>query len=208
MRDKRKVIDEYNSLYRKRPNIWTDPGRDAFAFDVLYEHFSVPPATMLDIGCGSGHTIGYFHERWPGVAYTGLDLSIAAIELARQRQPYAKFIYGWLGEVDLPQYELVMILGVAEHIEDLKNGLIEARGTMTATGVMYVEVPNCIGYPTSEPREGFRRINQGNRQHEWHLHRASWEKALRQAGLDILISKQGPNITSEFVWLLVRGKHA
>lgn len=208
MRAKRAVIDEYNGLYRRRPNIWTDPSRDEFAFEIICAHFSAPPATMLDIGCGSGHTIGYFHERWPGVAYTGLDLSDVAIELAEKRQPYAKFIHGWLGEARLKQYEVVILLGVAEHFEDLQAGLSQACGTLSENGVMYVEVPNCIAYPTSEPREGFRQINQGNRQHEWHLHRPSWENVLRQAGLDIVISKQGPTITSEFVWLLARGKHA
>jgi SAM-dependent methyltransferase len=204
MRAKSDVVSEYNGLYQRRPNIWADPSRDEFAFNVAAEHFQIPPARVLDIGCGSGHTIGYFHQRWPRTHYTGLDLSDAAIYLARVRYPFGKFIEGWLGEVKLSHYELVIMLGVAEHIEDLQVGLSAARGLLARGGVMYVEVPNCIAYPTSTGQEGFRPINQGNRQHEWHLRRDTWENILRQVGFEILVSKVGPTVTSEFVWLLAR----
>lgn len=205
-RAKQDVLDEYNGLYRRRPNIWTDPARDEFAFNTVCEHFGGRvPHTMLDIGCGSGHTIGYFHARWPGTVYSGLDLSEEAIKLARKRWPYATFLQGWLGEAALARYDLVTMVGVAEHFEDLREGLIAACETMSKNGVIYIEVPNCISYPTSEAREGFRPINQGNRQHEWHLYRESWENELRQAGLEIVVSKQGPAASSEFVWLV---KHA
>jgi SAM-dependent methyltransferase len=205
MRAKVDVLNEYNGLYRKRPNIWADPSRDEFAFNTVSEFTDGNSlARVLDIGCGSGHTIGYFHQRWPKTQYTGLDLSDAAIYLARVRYPYGKFIEGWLGEVKLSHYELVILLGVAEHIEDLQVGLCAARELLARGGVMYVEVPNCIAYPTSQPVEGFRAINQGNRQHEWHLRRDTWENILRQCGLEILVSKVGPTVTSEFVWLLGR----
>jgi SAM-dependent methyltransferase len=207
MRAKSDVIAEYDGLYQRRPNIWTNPDRDEFAFKTIatYVH-SKPPATMLDIGCGSGHTLGYFHERWPGTLYTGLDLSVVALKMARRRQPYAKFINGWLGEVKLGRYELVVLLGVAEHLENLQAELAAARETMAISGLMYIEVPNCISYPTSQPQEGFRAINQGNCQHEWHLRRDTWENILCQVGFEILVSKVGPTVTSEFVWLLGRAK--
>lgn len=202
MSDKRALEEEYNAHYRRNPQRWADEGRDSFAFDTVSAYLKTAPASMLDIGCGSGHTIAYFQERWPETHYTGLDLSAEAISLAMQRVPGASFMRSWLGYLGLPRFELVTLLGVAEHFENLQNGLRAARRTMTDSGIMYIEVPNCIGYPSSEKVEGFRRLNMGSGQQEWHLHRETWEQELRQAGFVILESIQGPSIFTEFVWLL------
>lgn len=206
MKYRETIQAEYDALFKENPQRWDDPQRDQFVFEVLNGNMKYPPKNALDIGCGSGHLIGYLQWHWPEVAYTGLDLSKVAIQHARKMVHMAKFICGELGKVHVDVFELVILQGVAEHFPDLHRGLTDARSCLAEGGLMYVEVPNCLGYPTSEKREGYRRIAFGSKQFEWHLSRSSWEKELDRANLAILASLQGPNIFSEFVWLLERSK--
>jgi 2-polyprenyl-3-methyl-5-hydroxy-6-metoxy-1,4-benzoquinol methylase len=128
-----------------------------------------------------------------------LDLSGVAIELAKRRCPDSTFICVSLEEAVLPKFDVVMVLGVLEHFEDYVG--IFAKLRMIMNGILYVEVPNCIAYPSSEKIEGFRRLNQGSHQMEWHLYRETWEKRLISE-FKIIKSIIGPNIYSEFIWLL------
>jgi trans-aconitate methyltransferase len=159
------------------------------------------PKTVLDIGCGNGHTIDYFYRRWKATQFTGLDLSGVAIKLAQGRYPYARFMVGSVGEVELPQFDLITLLGVAEHFEDLQGLLSECKKLLIGGGMMYIEVPNCLSYSESKV-EGFRRLSFGSRQKEWHLSRQSWQQELEKAGLKVIASITGPTAYSEFVWIL------
>ena len=191
----------YDALYSHNPRLWDDASRDAFAFQTLALG---SPANMLDVGCGNGHTIRYFKRFWPETQYTGLDWSPVALDIAAKMDPDVTYICGEIGKTALRRYQLVTALGVVEHFEDLQAGLSAVRETISDGGLAYIEAPNCIGYATSEPIEGFRQLNIGSRQHEWHLRRPTWEEQLRKAGLEILVSKTGPSITCEFVWIVGR----
>jgi len=46
---------------------------------------------MLDIGCGSGHTIEKFSSSWPETKMYGIDLSSIAVGIAQKRVPNARF---------------------------------------------------------------------------------------------------------------------
>lgn len=53
---------------------------------------------VLDLGCGPGHVSQYLHDL--GVAVTGIDLSPAMIEIARQQHPAVPFESGSM--LDIP----------------------------------------------------------------------------------------------------------
>ncbi|HLA87372.1 MAG TPA: class I SAM-dependent methyltransferase, partial [Anaerolineales bacterium] len=127
-----------------------------------------------------------------------------ACALARKRLPGHVHIHqGFLEDFNRSDsFNCVLALGVLEHIEDIPGSLMKMRDLLTHDGVLYIEVPNCIGYPYSENVEGFRELNGGSRQTEWHLFRQSWEQHFRDAGFVIIQSLTGPSITSEFVWIL------
>jgi len=50
--------------------------------------------------------------------------------------------------------------------------------------------------------EGFRRLNKGSRQVEWHLYRKTWEQIITGAGYEIVKSIKGPRMENEFIWVV------
>ncbi len=50
----------------------------------LFRGAGLPPrGTLLDVGCGSGQTMAWFRQRWPGWDTLGLDLAREGLEAAR-----------------------------------------------------------------------------------------------------------------------------
>jgi SAM-dependent methyltransferase len=196
--------DFYDRLYKANPHKWEVEEYDHFAFSTLNIYFDLdPPKSLLDIGCGNGHTLEYFAKRWPETAYTGLDLSNEAIQLAHKRVPGAALFWGAFESTILPKkYDCILLLGVIEHFEDLYRSLSNLRGILAENGICYIEAPNCIAYPESMHEEGYRKTNVGSHQEEWHLFRPLWERILVNEGFEIVRSLKGPNLQSEFVWLV------
>lgn len=201
MPSKEYLVNEYNQYYNIDPNKWVDTNRDEFAFKCLSEYLNREPKSLLDVGCGSGHTINYFSQRWTKTKYTGVDLSAVAVVLATKNVPHARFVLGWIDELHLPKFEVVTLLGVTEHFEDLQQGLKAVLKTMDKDGVCYMEIPNCLSYSNNKA-EGFRRLEIGSRQYEWHLKRSTWNEELKKAGFEIVKEIKGVNVYSEFCYIL------
>ncbi len=51
------------------------------------EAVSSTPATVLDLGCGTGAFLPELARRFPGAQYIGLDLAAGMVEFARRRHP-------------------------------------------------------------------------------------------------------------------------
>jgi SAM-dependent methyltransferase len=77
-----------------------------------------PPATIVDVGCGTGANLAGFAKQY---ACVGIDTSADAIRLARSRFPEVEFIHG-LAPHDLgttmDRAALVMLCDVLEHVPD------------------------------------------------------------------------------------------
>lgn len=187
----------YNRIYTERPDKWNLTWRDQIAFHVLSAHVQQPDS-LLDIGCGNGHTIEYFRLWWPETTYYGIDLSGVAIALAEKRNPEAQLFIGDFVDAALPHCDVVTLMGVAEHIADLES-MLSYLGEIG--GLIYIESPNCLAYSDSK-EEGYRQTHAGSGQREWHLSRDTWERHIRSAGLEIVKSIKGQMPTTEFIWLL------
>ncbi len=86
-------VEFYNKIYSENSDVWSQEWRNLFAWYALSRHIE-QPESLLDIGCGVGHTIEYLSKRWPDTEYTGIDLSDVAIEVAKEKVPTADFIAG------------------------------------------------------------------------------------------------------------------
>ena len=162
---------------------------------------------MLDIGCGSGHTIEKFSSSWPETKMYGIDLSSIAIGIAQKRVPNACFSVSSLESASFREkFEVVTAIGVLEHLGQPADAFIKIRNLLSPEGIAYILVPNCISYPSSKRIEGMRRLNTGSQQWEWHLFRDSWEDWIRSSGLSISLSLKGPRPSMEFIWILTKGK--
>lgn len=73
--------------------------------------------SVLDVGCGFGRIGALILDRWPTVAYTGLDLSAAQLTAARSRLPKAELIQSTISSFDPGdrRWDLVLAVEVLMH---------------------------------------------------------------------------------------------
>jgi len=185
------MVGFYDAIYTKDPDRWTSEDRDEFMYDALCD--TVPePASLLDYGCGNGHTLQYLSKHWLKTDFYGYDISPVAIEIAGKKVS-AKFS-------DFPEVDIVTVMGVAEHFENLGE-LRKLKNYLKPLGVLYLEVPNCFSYSDTK-NEGFRQTYAGSGQMEWHLRRDTWKKIIEDSGYEILKSLSGCRPAWEFIWIL------
>ena len=192
------VVQYYDNIYLAKPDKWNEAKRDMFAYEQLRELVS-HPVNMLDYGCGNGHTLEFFSSMWTTGKFTGIDISEVALRLCRWNMPDGKFY------TSLPdgEWNLITIMGVAEHFEDPSESLRLIGKRLSPGGFMYLEVPDCLAYSDTQD-EGFRMTYDRADQDEWHLTRESWENIIRDAGLRIAQRIQGEHAAWEFIWILQR----
>ena len=206
------VLDHYREIYTSaNATRWDQDARDIFAREAISLYLSAhrrsAPHSILDVGCGTGHTLAYFGDKWTGTELYGFDLSPEAIAVAKTRLPNAHLEVSDLEAFHSEtRFETVTLLGVLEHFEEPLSALSKLTELLAPHGMVYIEVPNNLSYPTSEKREGFRRLNSGSRQWEWHLRRTSWERLLRESGFATAVSLHGPRAWTQFVWILDKGQ--
>ena len=191
--------DFYDMLYLTNPRKWEDEGRDKFTFEQVQEY---KPESVIDIGCGNGHTLRYFRKEWPDAKYYGIDLSSEATWLANHYMPEGEYFTGDFLEMhqDLPYCDMAICLGTGEHFYE---GVEFLRLLGNRADIVYLEVPNCLAYSDSH-EEGWRETTGGSEQVEWHIRRETWEQRIESAGLEIVKSIQGPTKPTEFCWILKR----
>lgn len=86
-----------------------------------------PGASILDLGCGSGDPADIEIAKKHKV--TGVDVSLAQIELARQYVPAGHFHHGDAGTIDFPPttFEAVVSFYTIEHIPRQEHGALLQR---------------------------------------------------------------------------------
>jgi len=78
-----------------------------------------PGMRVLDVGCGNGYTCGQFLAK--GCEVTGIDLSLAGIEIARRSHPGARFeVMGAddhiLEKLGVEPFDVIVSTEVVEHL--------------------------------------------------------------------------------------------
>lgn len=96
---------------------------------------------ILDLGCGNG----WFTDRLAALGRaTGTDLSIKAMEEAKQRFQSATFIGGDLFQVELPEahYDIVVSQQVIAHVVDQPRYVNRASSLLKSRGYLILTTPN------------------------------------------------------------------
>lgn len=200
MGTKENIKDEYNKLYKKWPNKWGNNERSVFAANIIKE-LAPLTKTIIDIGCGIGITLETMHAYFPDADLYGLDPSEEAIELAKAKIPNGTFYANFLDEFkSKKKYDVVLCLGVAEHVENLPEFLKSLKTLLKKDGILYFEVPHNLIY--SRGPKTYRRLTVGSRQIEWHLELKDWEKKLVEAEFEIVKRYRGYKSSWEFIWVL------
>lgn len=114
------AVGYYESIRNKPEDIYES--ERVFLFPLIEKSGSV-----LDIGCAAGGFYNIIHSLNPSINYTGLDTSEGMIRAATAIFPEADFRLAGAETIDFPDnsFDLVMALGVLNHIPDYRNFIRE-----------------------------------------------------------------------------------
>ena len=86
-----------------------------------------PGQRVLDVGCGTGWTVRYLRDRYPGIVAEGLDLSPGMIAEARRRDPGGQYLEGDAASIQRPDgnYDLVTNIFTSRNFPDPDRALSE-----------------------------------------------------------------------------------
>jgi SAM-dependent methyltransferase len=84
------------------------------------EKNALDPHTVCEIGCGAGEVLRLLQTKMKrDVRFWGYDVSPQAIELAKPREnEYLSFGVADFGELRTPDFDLLLVLEVVDHVED------------------------------------------------------------------------------------------
>lgn len=125
-----------------------------------------PGARILDYGCGAGFVCSLFAEL--GFDVTGVDISPAALEIARKREPSATFVEA-TADGKLPfadaSFDLIACLGVLEHVPEPEPIVAELNRVAREDASAVWVLPNArspffwFGHGTGQVEEHPRSID-------------------------------------------------
>lgn len=151
------------------------------------------PITVLDIGCGDGHTLNLYRQiKNVNVETHGVDFNTAACEQAAQQGH--KTYSGRFEDVDLPleYFDLVTASHVIEHVADPKGFTEKIHSILRPGGIFWFETPN-IG---SLDAKLFRKEHWGayHFPRHWYFFDAdSIGNLSKMTGFDIVLIDYYPN---------------
>jgi SAM-dependent methyltransferase len=98
--------------------------------------------SLLDAGCGTGGFLRWALDTAPVPSAVGVDVSSAAIELARRLVPEAEFHVAPLWELPLADetFDLIVMNDVLQHLpeDEVQQSMSELRRTLAAGGALLI----------------------------------------------------------------------
>ena len=131
--------DRWKRAQAEYPNAWARR-RGAAVMSIL-STLPVQRPRILDMGCGTG----WFTDELAAIGEaTGVELSEAAVGLARTRYRRATFLAGNVLEMPLPvaHFDVVVSLEVIAHVEDQARYLERAAQALKPAGYLIISTVN------------------------------------------------------------------
>jgi SAM-dependent methyltransferase len=139
-------MSKYEDAQREGAESEYDARRLELIAGLVAPHVPSPAARILDVGCASGRLLANLRER--GFAnVSGLDPSPACAAAAARL--YAIDVRNMtLEEIAATgdRFDLVIMVGVLEHLRDLGRAFEHLRAVLPAGGLLYVEVPDVTAF--------------------------------------------------------------
>lgn len=129
-----KVVDyydgtasEYDNLHGAQQNI-----EHTVALERVVDRFFPNIGSVLDVGCGTGRTLGWFESRSSRLGhstnFTGIDPSKSLLEIASTKLPQTVRLVEGFGET-LPfvdeEFDICVATGILHHVENSKKVISE-----------------------------------------------------------------------------------
>lgn len=131
-----KLLNHFNRVEQLH---WWWEGRRTLIMNLLIND---PPSKILDVGCGTGHTLTFLKSTFPKAKLYGVDLSKKAVFFSKKRGH--KNIYQ-ANALKLPfkkeQFDVVLLLDVLEHIKDHQKVINETKRVLKKGGRIIVTNP-------------------------------------------------------------------
>jgi cyclopropane fatty-acyl-phospholipid synthase-like methyltransferase len=98
--------------------------------DELLKRNGVEPATIAEVGCGSGEILVELKKRRPDARFTGFEISPQAYAICSTKQaPGLEFRLADLLETPNERFDLLLAIDVFEHVPDYLGFLKALKGT-------------------------------------------------------------------------------
>lgn len=130
-----------------RQAIEGSPREDIAALFAALDTLAPTERTILETGCGGGYNSELIAHHKPALAYTGIDLSPAMIEIARRKYPLRQFMLGSATDLEFDDdwFDVVMDGVVLLHIPSWRAALREyarvARQVVILHGLTLTDRP-------------------------------------------------------------------
>jgi SAM-dependent methyltransferase len=120
------VTDEYqknNPTWHEEDSPWK-----ARQIERMIKRNGLPPATVAEIGCGTGEILLNLERAFPDARLSGYEIAPQAYERAVVKStPRTSFYLQDALAADLPTFDLVLAIDVIEHVEDYLTFLKKLR---------------------------------------------------------------------------------
>ena len=137
---------------------------------------------VLEIGCATGRLLSLVRDA--GFAHVqGLDPSPGCAQAARDLYGVPVLV-GSLFDIPVPKasFEFVILIGVLEHVEDVRGAMKHIHDVLSPGGRVYAEVPDAA-HLAGRPDAPFQEFST---EHINFFSTASLANAFRAAGFDVL----------------------
>jgi 2-polyprenyl-3-methyl-5-hydroxy-6-metoxy-1,4-benzoquinol methylase len=157
--------------------------------DAIRPHLPSPDVRLLDIGCATGQLLALFKESgFPNV--TGLDPSPACADVGR-RMFDIRILTGTLADASRIKdnerpFDCIILIGVLEHVRDLKEALEAVRGLLSPDGLVFIEVPDSAGF-AGRPDAPFQEFST---EHVNYFSATSLTHLMNRFGFSVILSQK------------------